>query len=214
MPQELVCNAFEKPFPHLIVDNFYDDEELELIWEELKFYTKPGKLLEAKDFGGVVEKTNHRALQLDVIYDGYRDLSNILTVNRKLFTSKILDVFAEIHESCWIAPMCDYDITKVRYYHDKEYYEAHTDKSFQFLAFSYFYKEPKKFTGGELFFPKHNYELTCENNSTIILPGWVKHGVKEIKIEDSNYYDGWGRYAITSFFTNANQKMINESDTI
>ena len=214
MPQELVCNAFEKPFPHLIVNNFYDDEELELIWEELKFYTKPGKLLEAKDFGGVVEKTNHRALQLDVIYDGYRDLSNILTVNRKLFTSKILDVFAEIHESCWIAPMCDYDITKVRYYHDKEYYEAHTDKSFQFLAFSYFYKEPKKFTGGELFFPKHNYELTCENNSIIILPGWVKHGVKEIKIENSNYYDGWGRYAITSFFTNANQKMINESDTI
>jgi len=214
MPQELVCNAFEKPFPHLIVNNFYDNEELELIWEELKFYTKPGKLLEAKDFGGVVEKTNHRALQLDVIYDGYRDLSNILTVNRKLFTSKILDVFAEIHESCWIAPMCDYDITKVRYYHDKEYYEAHTDKSFQFLAFSYFYKEPKKFTGGELFFPKHNYELTCENNSIIILPGWVKHGVKEVKIEDSNYYDGWGRYSITSFFTNANQKMINESDTI
>ena len=214
MSQKLICNAFEKPFPHLIVNNFYNDEELELIWEELKFYTKPGKLLEAKDFGGVVEKTNHRALQLDVIYDGYRDLSNILTVNRKLFTSKILDVFAEIHESCWIAPMSDYDITKVRYYHDKEYYEAHTDKSFQFLAFSYFYKEPKKFIGGELFFPKHNYELTCENNSIIILPGWVKHGVKEVKIDDSNYYDGWGRYAITSFFTNANQKMINESDTI
>ena len=214
MSQKLVCNAFEKPFPHLIVNNFYNDEELELIWEELKFYTKPGKLLEAKDYGGVVEKTNHRALQLDVIYDGYRDLSNILTVNRKLFTSKILDVFAEIHESCWIAPMSDYDITKVRYYHDKEYYEAHTDKSFQFLAFSYFYKEPKKFIGGELFFPKHNYELTCENNSIIILPGWVKHGVKEVKIEDSNYYDGWGRYSITSFFTNANQKMINESDTI
>ncbi len=214
MSQKLVCNTFEKPFPHLIVDNFYDDEELELIWEELKFYTKPGKLLEAKDYGGVVEKTNHRALQLDVIYDSFRDLSNILTVNRKLFTSGILDIFAEIHESCWIAPQSDYDITKVRYYHDKEYYEAHTDKSFQFLAFSYFYKEPKKFTGGELFFPKHNYELTCENNSTIILPGWVKHGVKEIKIEDSNYYDGWGRYAITSFFTNANQKMINESDTI
>ena len=223
MPQELVCNSFEKPFPHLIVDNFYDDEELELIWEELKFYTKPGKLLKAKDFGGVVEKTNHRALQLDVLYkdeshlDGgvnFRSISNILTLNRKLFTSGILDVFAEIHESCWIAPMSDYDITKVRYYHDGEHYEPHTDKSFQFLAFSYFYKEPKKFTGGELFFPRHNYELTCENNSIIILPGWVKHGVKEVKIEDSNYYDGWGRYAITSFFTNANQKMINESDTI
>ena len=208
-------SGFREPFPHLIFNNFYNEEELDLIWEELNFYTKPNKLFEAKDFGGAFERTNSHAIALDELYSKkYRSISNILTVNRKLFTSGILDVFAEIHESCWIAPMCDYDITKVRYYHDKEYYEAHTDKSFQFLAFSYFYKEPKKFTGGELFFPRHNYELTCENNSIIILPGWVKHGVKEVKIEDSNYYDGWGRYAITSFFTNANQKMINESDTI
>ena len=80
-----------------------------------------------------------------------------------------------------------------------------------------FYKEPKKFTGGELFFPRHNYELTCENNSIIILPGWVTHGVKEVKIEDSVYYDGWGRYSITSFFTNMDQRILNElneSDTI
>ena len=219
MSQKLVCNAFEKPFPHLIVNNFYDNEELELIWEELKFYTKPGKLLEAKDFGGVVDKTNSHALALDAIYRGegdlnFRSISNILTVNRKLFTSGVLDVFAKIHECCWIAPMSDFDITKVRYYHDKEYYGAHADISFQFLAFSYFYKEPKKFTGGELFFPRHNYELTCENNSIIILPGWVTHGVKEVKIEDSAYYDGWGRYAITNFFTNENLKTINESDTI
>jgi len=221
MPQKLVCNAFEKPFPHLIVDNFYDDKELELIWEELKFYTKPGKLLEAKDFGGVVNKTNSHAIALDSVYMddkvsgvNYRNLSNILTVNRKLFTSGVLDAFAKIHECCWIAPMSNFDITKVRYYHNKEYYEAHADISFQFLAFSYFYKEPKKFTGGELFFPRHNYELTCENNSIIILPGWVTHGVKEVKIEDSAYYDGWGRYAITSFFTNMDQRILNESDTI
>ena len=221
MPQKLVCNAFEKPFPHLIVDNFYDDKELELIWEELKFYTKPGKLLEAKDFGGIVNKTNSHAIALDSVYMddkvngvNYRNLSNILTVNRKLFTSGVLDAFAKIHECCWIAPMSNFDITKVRYYHNKEYYEAHADISFQFLAFSYFYKEPKKFTGGELFFPRHNYELTSENNSIIIFPGWVTHGVKEVKIEDSAYYDGWGRYAITNFFTNENLKTINESDTI
>ena len=221
MSQKLVCNAFEKPFPHLIVNNFYNDEELELIWEELKFYTKPGKLLEAKDFGGVVDKTNSHAIALDSVYMNdenrgvnYRNLSNILTVNRKLFTSGVLDAFAKIHECCWIAPMSNFDITKVRYYHNKEYYGAHADISFQFLAFSYFYKEPKKFTGGELFFPRHNYELTCENNSIIILPGWVTHGVKEVKIEDSAYYDGWGRYAITNFFTNENLKTINESDTI
>ena len=35
--EKLLCDVFEKPFPHLICHNFYNDEELELIWEELKF---------------------------------------------------------------------------------------------------------------------------------------------------------------------------------
>ena len=43
--------GFREPFPHLIFNNFYNEEELDLIWEELNFYTKPNKLFEAKDFG-------------------------------------------------------------------------------------------------------------------------------------------------------------------
>ena len=34
----------------------------------------------------------------------------------------------------------------------------------------------------------------------VIFPGWVEHGVRKVKIDDSDYFDGWGRYAITSFF--------------
>ena len=200
--KELEGTAFSEPFPHLIIENFYDDEELDLIWEELKFYTKPGKLLEAKDFGGVVDKTNSHALCLDDVYEKetYRSLSNILTVNRKLFTSDTLKILAEIHDCCSIATDCNYDITKVRYYHDGEYYKPHTDRAFHFLAFSYFNREPKKFSGGELYFPKYEYKYGCENNSMIIFPGWVQHGVSEVKIKDSDYYDGYGRYSITSFF--------------
>ena len=206
--EQLSAYVDEFPFPHMIIDNFYNEEELELIWEELKFYTKPGKLLEAKDYGGVVGYTNAKALMLDSVYRNYSDndgvnyriLSNILTVNRKLFASGILDTFATIHECCSIANQSNSDTTKIRYYHDGEGYDPHTDKGFQFLAFSYFYKEPKKFTGGQLYFPKYNYEIPCDNNSMIIFPGWVEHGVREVSIENSDYFDGWGRYAITSFF--------------
>ena len=53
----------KEPFPHLIIEDFYDEEELELIWEELNFYTKQGKLLGAKDYGGVVDRTNAKALE-------------------------------------------------------------------------------------------------------------------------------------------------------
>ena len=195
--------AFDKPFPHLIIENFYNKEELELVWEEFKFLTKPNKLLEAKDYGGVVTHTNSHALILDEVYSkGYRKLSNILTVNRKLFTSDILDLFAEIEDCCSIAKDCNYAVTKVRYYHDGEYYKPHTDRAFHFLAFSYFNKEPKKFSGGDLYFPKYKYKYGCENNSMIIFPGWVEHGVSEVKIKDSDYYDGYGRYSITNFFGN------------
>ena len=199
--ETLEITLYANPFPLMVVENFYNDEELDLIWEELKFFTKPGKLVEAKDYGGIEKSTNAKALMLDSIYTGqYRNLSNILTINRKLFKCGILDKFSEIHGCCSIANQSNDDITKIRYYHDKEYYDPHTDKGFQFLAFSYFYKEPKKFTGGDLIFPKYDFKLPCENNTMVVFPGWVEHGVRKVTIEDSDYFDGWGRYCISSFF--------------
>ena len=199
--ETLQITLYANPFPLMVVENFYNEEELSLIWEELNFYTRPEKLLDAEGYGGIVDRTNAKALILDEIYaKQYRNVSNILTINRKLFQCGVLDKFSEIHGCCSIANQSNHDITKIRYYHDKEYYDPHTDKGFQFLAFSYFYKEPKKFSGGELLFPRHDYEYTCENNSMIIFPGWVEHGVKEVSIDNSDYYDGQGRYCISNFF--------------
>ena len=201
MTQNIIADAFVTPFPHVIYKDFYTDEELKLIWEELDFYTKKDKLLEAKGYGGVVEKTNAKALWLDRVYGTeYRNLSNILTVNRKVFWHEVLDVFSNVHDCCCLARHSNYDSTKVRYYHDGDYYEPHTDQSINFLGFSYFFREPKKFEGGELFFPKYDYKFDCPNNSLIMMPGWVEHGVSKVSISDSDYFDGFGRYAITSFF--------------
>ena len=205
--QTLDTFLFKDPFPHMIVENFYNDDELKLIWEELDFYTKDGKLFDAHEFGGVVNKTNSKAIWLYKVFDKkYRNLSNILKVNRKLFDSAVLEAFSSVHDCCSIAKFCNYDVTKVRYYHDGDYYEPHTDKTVQFLGFSYFYREPKKFEGGELIFPKYDYTFDCPNNSLIMMPGWVEHGVSKISIKNSDYFDGYGRYAVTSFFSNKDKK--------
>lgn len=214
MKERLEAELYVEPFPLMVVSNFYNDMELALIWQELEFYTAPNKLLEAENYGGVVGYTNAKALHLDQIYRNnenengvnYRNISNILTVNRKLFNCGVLDKFSELHGCCSIANGTNWDTTKVRYYHNGEYYDPHTDKSTQFLGFSYFYREPKKFKGGDLEFPKYDFKIPCENNSMVIFPGWVEHGVRKVKIEDSDYYDGWGRYAITSFFGNRDNK--------
>lgn len=200
MREDIYIDVPEGPFPHIIINNFYNEEELKLIWQELDFYTAPKKLLEPKDYGGVIDATNSRAIILDEVYgDFYRDISNILTTNRKLFTSGVLNVLEDVHPSCRCATLANQDITKLRYYHNEDYYDPHTDHTVAFLAFSYFYKEPKKFQGGELEFPEYDYELECVNNSTIIFPGWVEHGVKKVSIEESDYYDGMGRYCVSNF---------------
>ena len=205
--QDIEVDILKEPFPHLILYNFYNHKELKLIWEELNFYTKKDKLFEAKDYGGIPERTNSKALWLDQVYsDKYRSLSNILTVNSKMFDKVVLNLFSDIHDCCSIAKDCNFDVTKVRYYHNGDVYEPHTDRMIQFLGFSYFYREPKKFEGGELIFPKYDYTFDCPNNSLIMMPGWVEHGVTEIKIDDSDYFDGYGRYAITSFFGNNEKK--------
>ena len=209
MKEQLEAEVFCDPFPLMVINNFYNQQELDLIWKELDFYTAPNKLFTAKNYGGGVGYTNAKAIVLDDLYKNYennekgvnfRNISNILTVNRKLFESGVLDTFSSLHGCVSIANKTNHDITKVRYYHDGQYYDPHTDKSTMFLAFSYFYKEPKKFVGGDLEFTKYDFKLPCDNNSMVIFPGWVEHGVRKVKIKNSDYYDGWGRYAITSFF--------------
>ena len=209
MKEQLEAELYCEPFPLMVINNFYNQQELDLIWTELDFYTAPNKLFTAENYGGVVGYTNAKAIVLDDLYKNYennekgvnfRNISNILTVNRKLFESGVLDTFSSLHGCVSIANKTNHDITKVRYYHDGQYYDPHTDKSTMFLAFSYFYKEPKKFVGGDLEFTKYDFKLPCDNNSMVIFPGWVEHGVRKVKIKNSDYYDGWGRYAITSFF--------------
>ena len=131
----LEATIYQEPFPLMVIENFYNESELDLIWEELNFLTKPNKLVEAKDYGGVVENTNAKALILDDVYEGHRSVSNILTVNRKLFSSGVLDNFAQIHPCCKIAPKSNWDCTKVRYYHDGEYYDHILTETFNFSIF-------------------------------------------------------------------------------
>ena len=37
--EKVEATYHDTPFPHVIIDNFYNQEELELIWQELDFYT-------------------------------------------------------------------------------------------------------------------------------------------------------------------------------
>jgi len=203
---ERKISILDDPFPHLIIENFYTDEELELIWEELNFLTKPGKLYEPGLVHGAQDPetkefyTKSKCLQLDTAYNN-KNISNIISVTQKLFNHGFLNIFYDKFPQHKRILYTNYCTTKVRYYHNDDYYAPHHDIRHDFLAFSYFNKEPKKFSGGELFFPEYgDYEFKCKNNSLILLPSYIIHGVKAVRIKDSEFYSGYGRYCISHFF--------------
>jgi Rps23 Pro-64 3,4-dihydroxylase Tpa1-like proline 4-hydroxylase len=180
----------------------YTDEELHLIWQELDFLTYSQKLADPSEYFGAKDSlgnylSNAKALVLDAVYQK-REYSNILTINRKLFTEGYTQIFSELSPDLKFIPNVNSDTTKIRYYQNGEYYRPHTDYSFAALSLSYFYREPKQFSGGQLIFPSYNYKFDCSHNSMILIPGYVEHGVNEIKTEETPY-SGNSRYCITQF---------------
>jgi Rps23 Pro-64 3,4-dihydroxylase Tpa1-like proline 4-hydroxylase len=180
----------------------YTDEELNLIWQELDFlchFTKmstPDVYLAAEDGKGGY-KTAAKAIALDAFYTE-RQYSNILTVNRKLYTDGYISLFSNLHPSLKYCGGANSDYTKIRYYQNKDKYETHADFNFMFLAMTYFYREPKEFKGGSLLFPEHDYEFECENNSMILIPGYVDHAVSEVEVTEK-LFEGKSRFCMTQF---------------
>ena len=76
MKEYLEADLYVEPFPLMVVQNFYNQSELNLIWKEFDFYTAPNKLFEAKEYGGVVDRTNAKAILLDELYKGHKNKKN------------------------------------------------------------------------------------------------------------------------------------------
>lgn len=196
-----IIKKINDPFPHLIIENIYDDEELELIWEELKFLNKPGKMLTPNHYGAAQDPrtgqfaTRARALELKNVYSN-KIFSNILQINKKVL--KYAKDYASLSPHYVKILKINEEYTKLRYYNHKEDYKPHADFPYDVISCTYFNEEPKKFEGGELFFPEYDYEISCNNNMCVIFPPYFVHGVRKVLMEDINLK--YGRYCITQFF--------------
>jgi hypothetical protein len=197
----------ENPFPHLIIDNYYLDNELSDIWLELNFLTSPRKLLpqeltgSAMDDGGNYLKNNH-GIFLDSTYGLNRNISNILRHNRKLFKPDFYKSVKDLNFIFDYLITSNKDQTLLSYYENHDFYKPHRDAS-ALTSLQWLYKEPKRFTGGDLYFPYYNnYKVDVKNNRCILFPSCIEHAVSEITMFDQTpTMAGYGRYCISQFIS-------------
>ena len=193
------------PFPHTIIEDFYNEEELRLIWKELEYLTSPNKMIlsgnqlgTAKDRLTQVTKSDSYGINLDD-YFSQKTYSDILVITDKIFNTNLLNQIASLHPLMGHVAHLNDSNTKLKYYEDAEEYKGHTDIS-RFTMTSYFFKEPKQFKGGNLYFKDFDYTIEIKNNMVVFFCGAINHA--STKLISNDFYDkfsGYGKYVVTKF---------------
>jgi len=191
----MIIHKIREPFPHLVIEDFYNKDELKLIWQELDFLTSPSKLMPANLNGSI--EANHLSVVLDHVYSN-RSISDILTINRKALSKEIKDVFVELDPLLAHVNLVNSDLTKIKYYENYNGYKKHQDLA-RFTALTYFYKEPKAFEGGDLYFNDFDYTIKLKNNMLVLFVGALWHESLPVSLKQNGHITGNGKYTMTQF---------------
>ena len=200
------------PFPHVIVEDMYTEEELFHIWRELDFLTYSTKMLKPRETGSAFDVETKQdlkqnlGLHLDELYSR-RELSSILQINRKALGDLVWDSLIETDFSFKNLETCNSDSTLISYYEEGDYYKPHRDVS-SYTALTWFYRQPKQFDGGDMYFPEYNHTIEIRNNMTVYFLSGVMHQVKPVRmkfqpiVDDFGALSGNGRYCMSQFLLN------------
>ena len=186
-----------EPIPYLLVKNYFDDKDIELMLKELRFLTPKMSFHPGNNMAEDHKKNNQ--INLDNLY-GDRETSNIMNVMNKIYDdSKLIQT---LNDMSWFYKVWGYtntDATFVAYYENTDYYKAHRDIAIISIMY-WLWEEPKSFTGGNVHLTDYDIEIPLERNQLMIMPSSTNHAVDPIKMIDNNKkLSGMGRYCIVRF---------------
>lgn len=192
----------DKVFPFLVIDDFYNEEEQELIWSELEVHRD--KLIRghggiAKDETGF-DLASLKRFSLDRLYEGRRQDSKIFSVYNKVYSEDVKQAYRETTPSSKTFETTNNDATILNYYENGDEYKEHSDV-FMHSCLIFFYKQPKKFTGGDLVFTDSGTTVECLHNRMLLFPSYYLHRVTEIEMKEEDRNKGLGRYSFAHFYT-------------
>lgn len=195
------------PFDILILQNVYSDYEKERILSELEIMYLSNALQDPESSGTAVyddgtPMKRNKALFLDNVYNqDYRFISPVLSYSEsRLLSHEVKNEMYKINPSHGILFNATMHNTLVSYYENFDHYDFHKDAS-AYTFLSYLWKEPKKFSGGDIVFNINDQKFLIEiqNNMAIIFPSCYSHSVTEVKMEKENLGKMYGRFCITNF---------------
>jgi hypothetical protein len=191
----------------VVIDNFYTEEQLKEIMLELKWLTKKSilkseeSLAPAKDDDTGLALTKKNGVFLENVFFNHNHSALITHTASNSVCDEVRDNLLSKNGLYNIMLYCNKRDHLLSYYENSQFYKFHRDAS-AFTILSYFYDEPKKFSGGDLLIQSYNSNrvatVDCIHNRVVIIPGASFHQANPIK-SDSNTLNGNGRYCLGSF---------------
>lgn len=193
----------------VVIDNFYTEDQLSEIRSELKFLTKPSIMSEDRDKleAGVDIDGNFVTTKAGVWVDHiFRDWNHSALISHPMTNfakQEVQDKIISYNSLYSLLYHCNVRNHLLSYYENAGYYSKHVDAAV-FTVLSYFYNEPKQFSGGDI--TLHNRDNTkkanveIKNNRVIIIPSCTMHEVEKIEMT-SKKLSGEGRYCCAIFLT-------------
>lgn len=192
---------FNEQIPYIIIDDFYTLEEQNEMMVELDYLTEPRRLIlpfeDNYSAGSMDDQLKNVPCQyLDNFYKN-RDHSSILQITEKLFMNDGQLINNHPH---WAFSITEINLhwTHVLYYEEEQEYKPHWDSA-RFTALTYFYNEPKRFSGGDLVFDDYDIEIECINNRVIVFPSILRHASTPVKMVGNRDQQKNGKFCITQF---------------
>lgn len=195
---------YSSPFPYVHIEDVYSFNELNLIWRELEFLTDTHKLDPPDKTGGAKNLETGELLKMNScvwLEDVYKNpkYCDIIEVNKKIYNN--FDQIFRNHSDWFFQNVnINYESTLISYYEDSDYYDPHEDNA-TVTCLTWFYKEPKKFNGGNLHFPDYELTIKVKNNTCILFPSCITHAVDPVKMDRKDMGKKKGRYCMTQFLS-------------
>jgi Rps23 Pro-64 3,4-dihydroxylase Tpa1-like proline 4-hydroxylase len=189
---------------HLIIDDFFTENEVKNVWLELDFLTRKEIMLSPENSNGArdpltnVPLKKNNVIFLDNIYQD-RKTSNILNIFEKIYSEEVTDIIDDLPNEFKYFKFIGHERTFISYYENNDYYKPHVDHAILTCLY-WCNKTPQSFEGGDLILGDDRTEIKYKNNRLVIFPSHNTHSVDPIKmIQNTNQYSGFGRYTISKF---------------
>jgi hypothetical protein len=207
----MIVHTLKQPFGHVIVENTFDEREYNNVWNELMFLQP--KMRNGHDTGasqnmfGATNKNGFGIFLED--FFKFSNHSDIFLCTRKLISNFMISSVSNFDIYFQLFDRINTDTVLTQCYKNGDYYLPHKDSGL-FTIVTLLHNTPKKYSGGEFVFPEYNYEVSLENNHSIIFPSMVLHEVKEVITESKNMQDF--RYTISMFLQQNNSNNPTNTD--